>query len=98
MRKQVFIKFYLSWNPNYPHPRKEDTSGKCDFCGQEKPRLATLYSAYGKFGDEICETCASCLPPPLIPSLKDFWLWLEQDNKRLDEAYKKRYNSAWEKP
>ena len=77
MRKQLFIKVYLSWNPQYPRKRTDDTSGRCDFCGNHAPQTAALYTEYGDMLlHEICEKCAEHQPPSKIRSLKDFYRFL----------------------
>lgn len=90
MRRQIFIKFFLSWNPNYPHSKTDDTSGKCDFCKEEKPRLALLYDEFGNMHSEICEECAERLPTPAINSTKEFYNYLLEENRKYEKEERER--------
>lgn len=77
MRKQFFLKVYLSWNPQYPKRKTEDTSGTCAFCGERANRTASLYTEYGKLlFEDICKNCAENLPAPKIKNLKEFYSFL----------------------
>jgi len=91
MRKQMFVKVYLSWNPQYPGKRTDDTDGRCHFCGDWVPRTAALYTEHGDMlTSEICEKCAEQPPPPKIKSLKDFYLYLIAEEERRDAERRAR--------